>query len=213
MKIGIIGSGMVGTSLAEGFLKQGHEIKIGTRHPTKLNTWFKGKGKQASIGSFSDAAKFGEIIILAAKWTGLGNAISLAGKENFENKIVIDVTNPLDFSKGDSPGILSTPEKSGGAMVQEWLPKSKVVKAFNTINASTMTNPKMEAGTPDFFICGNDDDSKKQVIEIAKKFGWEKIMDLGGINESYWLEALVVLWVRYGAKQNTWKHAFSVLEK
>lgn len=213
MKIGILGSGDVAQQIALGFIRIGDTVKLGTRDTKKLSEWQATAGASASVGSFSDAAAFGEIVVLATRWDGTENAINLAGKENFKNKVVIDITNPLDFSKGMPPGIAVTPKKSGGSIVQEMLPDSKVVKAFNIVNAYTMTNPKMQEGVPDLLICGNDNSAKEFVTTIAKKWGWETITDMGDINESYWLEALVILWVRYGVKTNSWSHAMKLLKK
>jgi predicted dinucleotide-binding enzyme len=166
MRIGIIGSGDVGKALAEGFAKIGEKVIIGSRSPGKLSDF---KKKNIKPGNFEETAKEGEIIILAVKWDGVKNAIRLAGKKNFEGKIVVDVTNPIDFSK-KTPLIESTPKKSGGLMVQKMLPKSKVVKAFNTVAAVRMTAPKMKGGDADLFLAGNYADAKKicQKIRVEK---------------------------------------------
>jgi NADPH-dependent F420 reductase len=213
MKIGIIGSGMVGQQLGIGFTRTGNEVMIGTRDKSKLNDWKKKAGVKASSGSNEEAAKFGEIIVLATAWSGTGNAISLAGKENFSGKILIDVTNPLDFSQGTPPKIAVPFDNSGAQHVQKWLPKAKVVKAFNIINAYTMINPKFEEGYPDLFIAGNDKKAKEEVALIAKQLGWVSIIDLGDLSEAIWLETLTMLWVHYGFKFNSWTHAFKLLKK
>jgi hypothetical protein len=213
MKIGVIGSGIVGQQLGIGLTRLGHEVKIGTRDVSKLKDWLKQAGKKSSVGSNKDAASFGEVIFLCTAWTGTENAINLAGKTNFAGKVVIDVTNPLDFSQGSIPRIASTPENSAGAQVQKWLPDSKVVKAFNIINAHTMIQPKREEGMPDLIICGNDKNAKKVVSEFAKGWGWESIIDIGDISKAYWLEALTMLWVEYGFQNNSWTHAFKLLKK
>ena len=213
MKVGIIGSGNVGQQLGLGFLRTGYEVKIGTRDASKLNEWLKSAGDKASVGSFEDAAKFGEVIVIATFWAGTESAINLAGKDNFKNKIVIDVTNPLDFSQGVPPKFAVTHGNSAGELIQRWLPDSKVVKAFNTISAFIMINPKLEEGNPDLVIAGNDDNAKKTVTEIAKAFGWQNIIDLGDISQSYLLEAFAMLWIIYGFKHNHWTHAFKLLMK
>jgi predicted dinucleotide-binding enzyme len=215
MKIGIIGSGVVGQQLGLGFSRLGHTVKIGTRDGSKLSDWLKLAGKNASAGNNKDAAEFGELIVLATGWAGTENAINLSGKENFAGKIVIDVTNPLDFSKGAPPRLDASPENSGGEKVQKWLPDSKVVKAFNIINAHIMIDPHREEGDPDLFICGNDQKAKDQVKSFAEQWGWKNknVTDLGDISEAYWLEALAMLWIHYGFKNNTWIHAFKLLKK
>ena len=213
MKIGIIGSGIVGQQLGNGFLRLGHEVKIGNREPSKLSEWLKQAGEKASAGSNKEAAGFGELIVLATGWAGTENAISISGKENFAGKTVIDVTNPLDFSKGSPPQLDASPGNSGGEKVQRWLPDSGVVKAFNTINAYIMINAKRAEGDPDLFICGNDPEAKNKVTNFAKQWEWKNIIDMGDISEAYWLEALAMLWIHYGFKNNNWSHAFKLLIK
>jgi predicted dinucleotide-binding enzyme len=212
MKIGIIGPGIVGQQLGLGFIKLGHEVKIGTRDISKLNEWKQNAGQKASIGSFEDTAKFGEALVLATSWMGTENAISLAGKVNFKGKILIDVTNPLDFSMGTPPRLAANLGNSAGEQVQRWLPDTKVVKAFNIINAYVMCNPKLEEGDPDLFIAG-DDDAKKFASSVAEQWGWASVIDIGDISQAYWLETLTMLWVNYAFKHNQWTHAFKLLKK
>lgn len=213
MKIGILGSGIVGTQLGLGFIKIGHEIKMGTRDLSKLDLWVKEAGSNASIGSLEDAAKFGELIVIATSWLGAKNAISLAGEENFSNKTVIDVTNPLGQSEGGMPKFDASPGNSAGERIQSWIPEAKVVKAFNTINAHTMWNPKREEGDPDLFIAGNDENAKIEVSSLAKQWGWKRIIDMGNISQSIWLESLAMLWVNYLFKYKSQSHAFKLLLK
>ena len=165
MKVGILGSGIVGQQLGLGFIRLGHEVKIGTRGTEKLKDWLKEAGSKGSAGSFEEAAKFGEMNVLATFWAGTENAIKLAGKNNFSGKILIDVTNPLDFSQGAPPKFAATPGNSAGEQVQRWLPDARVVKAFNTVNAYVMVNPKREEGDPDFFYAGNNEDAKNKIVE------------------------------------------------
>ena len=216
MKIGIIGSGMVGQQLGLGLLKSGHEVKIGTRSPERLNEWRQKAGGKGSVGSFEDAAKFGEMVFLATKWEkgATENAINMAGIKNFASKIVVDVTNPLIFeAEGQPPKMALGYPLSGGAMVQSWIPQAKVVKAFNIINASIMANPKLKEGTPDLFIAGNDSTAKQAIKDIATKWGWADIHDLGGIEQSYALEALTMIWIIYAFQHNKWGHAFKLLKE
>jgi 8-hydroxy-5-deazaflavin:NADPH oxidoreductase len=213
MNIGILGSGMVGKELGLGLIRLGHSVKIGTRDKSKLDEWLQSAGGNASVGSFREAAEFGEIIFLCTFWGGTQNAIELAGKENFRSKTVIDVTNPLDFSGGMPPKFAAQPGRSGGEIIQETLKDAKVVKAFNIINAYTMIKPDLEDGKADLFICGNDNSAKAEVIKIAEAWGWENVIDMGDISESYWLESLTMLWVHYGVKFQSWGHAFKLLKK
>jgi predicted dinucleotide-binding enzyme len=212
MKIGILGSGDVGKQLGLGLLRLGHHVKIGTRDVSKLSKWLEEADKKASTGSFSEAAAFGEIVFLATLWTGTEQAINLAGKQNFKNKIVVDVTNPLDFSKGAPPKLLSAPAASAGEKIQHMLPDAKVVKAFNTISAFIMIDAAREEGTPDLFIAGHKE-GKKFVTEIALEWGWHSVIDLGDIAQAYLLEAQAMLWITYGFRNNSWSHAFKLLIK
>lgn len=213
MKIGILGSGVVGQQLGIGLIKIGNEVKIGTRDSSKLIDWLKDVDNKGSVGSFEEAAIFGEVIIIATSWKGTENAIELAGKENFTNKVVIDVTNPLDFSEGVPPKFAVTLGNSAGEQIQKILPDSKVVKAFNFVSAYIMCNPKREEGMPTFFVAGNDEEAKKLVIKFAGDFGWEDIIDMGNIENAFWLETLAMFWINYGFKNNNWVHAFKLLKK
>ena len=213
MKIGILGSGVVGQQLGIGFIKIGHEVKIGTRDTSKLNDWLKNVDNKGSVGSFEEAAKFGDLVIIATLWKGTHDAISLAGKHNFSNKIVIDVTNPLNFDEGMPPKFAVTLGNSAGEQIQRILPDSKVVKAFNFVSAYIMCNPKREEGMPTFFVAGNDEEAKKLVMEFVKELGWHEIVDMGNIEQAFWLESLAMFWINYGFKNNNWTHAFKLLKK
>jgi len=209
MNIGILGSGAVGKSLAEGFLKLGNEVKIGTRDESKLKEFV--EGKNISVGSFSDTASFGEILVLAVKGDVVENVVSIAGKDNFSGKIVIDVTNPLKFEKeGEPPKLFTAFPSSLGKRIQELLPDSKVVKAFNTVTSVYMCNPKLEEGIPDMFIAGNG--GKDKIKDFAEKWGWN-VIDVGGIEHAHLLESLAMIWIRYGFMNNYWTHAFKLLKK
>ncbi len=214
MKIGILGTGDVGRALGSGFIKYGYEVKMGSRdaNNVKMKEWVDKSGANASGGTFADAAEFGDIIILATLWTGTENVIKLAGQKNLAGKVVIDTTNPLDFSKGMPPGLALGHTDSGGEQVQRWLPDSNVVKAFNIVGNAHMVNPDFDCGPPDMYICGNDEKAKQTTEEILKQFGWI-VMDIGGIEGSRVLEPLCILWVIYGMKTNSWNHALKMLKK
>ncbi|HUG96398.1 MAG TPA: NADPH-dependent F420 reductase [Nitrososphaera sp.] len=212
MKIGIIGSGEVGQKLADGFIAIGHTVKIGTRSPEKVAQWAARHGGKAFVGSFSDAASFGEIAVLATSWEGVPGALQLAGAGNFSGKVVIDITNPLDFSKGVPPRLAVGRDDSGGETVQRLLPGARVVKAFNIVGNPHMFRPDFPGGPPTMFICGGSERAKKQVAEILDAFGWETI-DIGGIEMSRLLESLAMLWIMYYFKTGTGNHAFKLLRK
>ena len=186
MKIGILGSGEVGRKLADGCIDYGHQVMIGTRNPTKeeIRKWIdNSKHKEnAFVGSFADAASFGELIIISTLWGGTENAINLAISSNFNDKIVIDTTNPLEFAKDSPPKLSLGYDKSAGEVIQSLLPNSKVVKAFNTVGNPHMIHPDFPGGPPTMFICGNFKDAKDTIIEeFLTPFGWETI-DLGELN-------------------------------
>lgn len=215
MKIGILGSGDVGQALGTGLAKLGHEVKLGTRSPEsdKLKAWLARSGGKTSVGTFADAASFGELVILATLWTGTENALRVAKHEHFAGKIVVDTTNPLLFnSEGLPPKLAAGHSDSAGEQVQRWLPKSHVVKAFNTVGNAHMVNPHFPGGPPDMFICGNDAKAKQVVTDLLKSLGWP-VIDLGGIESSRYLEPLAMIWVTYGFRTGSWNHAFKLLRK
>ncbi len=211
-KIGILGSGNVGKMLADGFLKLGYGVQIGSRTPDKLNEWLSTAKGDAKIGTFTDTALFGDVVVLASNWAGTKELIDSVGASAFAGKIVIDVTNPLDFSTG-SPKFSVTLGNSAGEQIQSWLPEAKVVKAFNIVTANYMCNPVLEEGTADMFIAGNDAEAKAFVSEIALKWGWGSCSDMGDVSMSYWLETMAMFWIYFGVINNHWTHAFKLLKK
>jgi len=210
-KIGVLGSGNVGQTLGSGFLSLGCEVKIGSRDPGKLHEWVEKSGAGASAGTFAETAAFGEIVVLATLWSGTESALRMADPKNCAGKVVIDVTNPLDFS-GGKPRLAVGHTDSGGEQVQRWLPGARVVKAFNTVGAPHMIHPDFPGGPPDMFYCGDDEAAKKTVAEICDAWGWGTI-DVGGIEGARLLEPMCILWVDYGIKTGTWNHAFKLLRK
>lgn len=214
MKIGIIGSGVVGQTLGKGFADLGHEVKIGSREPqsVKIKDWAeKTKGK-ATSGTVQGTAVFGELLIIATLGSAVEDAIFSAGIDNFIGKVVIDVTNPLDFTSGKPPK-LSLQDNSNGELIQNMLPDAFVVKTLNIIGNAHMVSPKFEKGKINMLLCGNDKEAKKKVTEILKDFGWENITDLGGIEHSREMENLGLLWAQHGLKNNNWKNAYKKIRK
>lgn len=211
VNIGILGSGDVGKALARGFILLGHDVMIGSRDPEKLRDWAADAGEHASAGTFEETARFGDILVLATLGTGTASAIELAGKSNFDGKVVIDTTNPLDFSTG-APRLSVGFDDSLGEQVQRLLPKARVVKAFNTVGNAHMVKPDFPNGPPTMFIAGNDDESKRLVSQICDHFGWD-VSDLGGIEASRYLEPMCMTWVVHGIRSKSWNHAFKLLKK
>jgi 8-hydroxy-5-deazaflavin:NADPH oxidoreductase len=213
-KIGILGTGEVGKALGSGFAALGHEVRMGSRDAKneKALAWAAKAGPKASSGTFADAAKFADVVVVATIWNGTENALKLAGPDNLVGKVVIDATNPLVFTPNAPPALALGHTDSGGEQVQRWLPKSRVVKAFNTVGNAHMVNPHFPGGPPDMFICGNDAEAKKTVVEILHAFGWPSL-DIGGIEGARLLEPMCILWILYGARSGSWNHAFKLLRK
>lgn len=210
-RVGILGSGDVAKQLGRGFAHHGYEVLLGTREPAKLAAWKQEVGARASVGSFAQAAGFGDVVVLATHGQATEAAIDLAGVPAFAGKLVLDATNPLDFSRGMPPGLFVGTTDSLGERIQRKLPAAHVVKCFNTMSNLKMIDPKFAAGPVKMLICGNDGASKHRAEEILRELGWPGALDIGGIDGARWLEAMVPLWVRAGAALNTWEHIFSVV--
>lgn len=211
MKIGLIGSGVVATTLATGFLKHGHQVVIGTRDAAKLADWAK-QNPQGRVASFAETAKFGDIVVLAVKGGVASEALRGAGAANLANKPVIDACNPiadaapvngvLQFTSGINASLME--------QLQREFPAAKFVKAFNSVGAACMVNPKFAGGKPTMFICGNDAGAKQIVTTILDQFGWET-EDMGAVEAARAIEPLCILWCIPGFRQNDWVHAFKML--
>lgn len=211
MKIGILGSGVVAQSLAGGFLKHGHAVALGTREPAKLAAWAE-KNPAARVASFKDAARFGEIVVLAVKGSVAGDALRAAGAENLAGKTVIDATNPI----ADAPpvnGVLrffTSLEDSLMERLQREFADLHFVKAFNSVGNAFMVNPNFAGGKPTMFICGNEAASKRSVAAICDQFGWD-VADMGAAEAARAIEPLCMLWCIPGLLRNEWTHAFKLL--
>jgi len=212
MKIGIIGSGGVAQTLGSGFLAKGHEVRLGTRDSSKLEEWLGASGEGASVGSFADAAEFGEIVFLSVPGTAIDEVIRTAGADSFDGKTVIDLTNPMDFSDGAPPKFTATVGESLGEQVQRALPNANVVKAFNSIGVAVMLDPIFDGEAATHFIAGNSEEAKQHAAKLIEEFGWD-VVDVGGIEQAFFLEALASLWVNYAFKTNHWTQAFKLLKR
>jgi predicted dinucleotide-binding enzyme len=210
MRVGILGSSDVAKSLARGFLNESHEVMLGSREPGKLARWMNESGKGASTGTFAETAKFGELAVLAVHGTKSVEAVLMAEPNNFEGKVVIDATNPLDMSGGALPKLVGNLGTSGGELNQRAVPRAFVVKAFNTVGHGQFYKPEFAGGPPDMFLCGNDAKAKEQVSRICKNFGWNAI-DVGGIELSHYLEATAMIWIITAFTGGHWNQAFKLL--
>jgi len=204
MKFAVLGTGMVGNALATKLVSLGHEVRMGARDKAneKAAAWARQNGAKASHGTFADAAAFAEIAIVAANGAVVLEVARQAGPDNLAGKVVIDVTNPLDFSQGMPPALIAefANTNSLGEELQKALPTARVVKALNTVNCQVMVDPARVPGKTDIFLCGNDDAAKQTVRELLVSFGWTDPIDLGPISAARGTEGMMPFWLRmYGA--------------
>jgi 8-hydroxy-5-deazaflavin:NADPH oxidoreductase len=203
MNIGVLGTGVVGETIATALAEKGHNVRMGSRSANneKAAAWVKKSNNHATQGDFNDAAAFGEIVFVCLNGAHALDAVRSIDADSINGKIVIDVTNPLDFSKGMPPGLIEGLNNSTslGEEIQNTLPGAKVVKTFNTVTASVMVNPKLiNNGDHTLFVCSNDADAKNKVKHfLVDTFGWkaENLLDLGRIESARGTEAYVPFWV------------------
>jgi len=201
MKIAVLGTGMVGNALATKLVNIGHEIMMGSRSANSDagQEWLRSVGGKAQIGTFADAAAFGETVFDCTNGANSIAALRSAGAKNLRGKILIQVGNPLDTSKGMPPTLTVCNTDSLGEQVQREFPEVRVVKALNTVNCEIMIAPSRVPGDHDLFICGNDGAAKREVAaRLSEWFGWKpgNIIDLGDITNSRGTEMFLALWVR-----------------
>ena len=214
MKVGILGSSVVGQALGGAFLSEGYEVMVGTRNTSKedLVKWQK-QNSSAKLGSFADAAKFGDLLVLAVSGDVAEKVIEQAGKENFTNKVVIDATNPIKKAPPENGVIkfFTSLDRSLMEDLQQLLPNAKFVKAFNSVGNTLMYKPHFPDGKPTMFICGNDEHAKRAVTGILILFGYET-EDMGAVEAARAIEPLCILWCIPGFIRNQWTHAFKLLK-
>lgn len=213
MKIGILGSGNAARALGTGFVALGHEVRLGTRHPDRpnLTNWTDESSGLGGVGSFADAARFGEIVVVATLGVATAEAVREAGVSLFDGKVVIDTTNPLVFHENGPPSLALGHTTSGGEELQKLLPKARVVKAFNIIGHRLFFRPELPGGPPDMFLAGNDDEAKRSVERILHAFGWPSVYDVGGIDASRELEAFLLLWIKLAQQLGNFRIGFRLL--
>ena len=203
MKLGVLGSGLVAQGLSARLAELGHNVVIGTRDPDKLRGW-QSSNQRVLIGSFADTAAHGDMLINATNGAGSLNALTMAGEENLADKILLDVSNPLDFSNGFPPSMTVFGTDSLAEQIQRAFPLAKVVKSLNTVTGRVMTHPlEVANGDHHVFVSGNDADAKSQVTALLRSFGWIHIFDLGDLSTARGAEAYVMLWVRLYGAMNT----------
>ncbi|MEP6616986.1 MAG: NAD(P)-binding domain-containing protein [Ginsengibacter sp.] len=218
MRISVLGTGIVGNTIGSALIQKGHEVKMGSRSASneKAGTWASQNGANASQGSFADASKFGDIIFNCTKGEHSLDALKAAGKENLAGKILVDVSNPLDFSQGMPPTLFLVNDNSLGETIQNEFPGTHVVKTLNTLNCSLMVNPgKIGNGDHHIFICGNDPVSKQKILSLLHEdFNWklENIIDLGDITNSRGTEQLLPIWIRLMVTLGTADFNFKIVK-
>jgi 8-hydroxy-5-deazaflavin:NADPH oxidoreductase len=225
MKCGVFGTGTVGRVIGSRLAELGHEVTIGTRdvdtllartEPDTMGnepflSW-RGMHPKIGIGPFAEAAAAGELLVNATNGAGSLEALHAAGEENVDNKILIDIANPLDFSGGMPPSLFVSNTDSLGEQIQRAFPTVRVVKALNTMNAFLMADPSLLAGGEhSVFVSGNDEQAKARVTEILRSFGWKDVIDLGDITTARGTEMYLPLWLRLWGALGTGTFNISVV--
>lgn len=211
-KVAVLGSGPVGDVLSNGFLAHGFAVMRATREPTKLEAWKQSAKGEAAVGTYTEAAKWADIVVLAVKGSVAEEVLDQCGLDNLANKTVIDTTNPIGNEKPDHGVIryFTNANESLMERLQKKVPAAHFVKAFNSVGNPFMVNPKLEQ-TPTMFFCGNDAGAKQEVADILTKFGQEPF-DCGGVEGARPLESLCILWCIPGMLRNDWAHAFKIIK-
>ena len=213
MNVGIIGSGIVGQTLANGFVTHGYDVLIGTNTPAKQEELRAKTHGRAAVGSFSDAARFGPVVVLAVKGTVAESALAAAGVGQLAGRIVIDTTNPI-ADAAPVNGVLqyfTAQNESLMERLQRAAPAARFVKAFSCVGNALMVNPTLPDGPPTMFICGNDAAAKTEVSWMLQQFGFE-VEDCGGVEGARAIEPLCILWCVPGFLAGRWTHAFKLLK-
>jgi predicted dinucleotide-binding enzyme len=200
VRIGVLGTGVVGQTIATKLIELGDEVTMGSRDATneKAAAWATAEGERAHAGTFADAAAFGELVVNATAGSVSLAVLEAAGAATLAGKVVIDVSNPLDFSQGFPPRLSVANTDSVAEQLQAAFPDARVVKTLNTVNASIMVEPSLVPGDHALFVSGDDADAKAQVTELLGRFGWpaERIVDLGDITTARGTEMYIAIWVR-----------------
>jgi predicted dinucleotide-binding enzyme len=217
MKIGVLGTGMVGEAIGTKLVQLGHEVKMGSRiaNNEKAVAWVNKNHAHtalASQGTFADAAAFGVLIFNCTSGKASLDALRMAGAENLKGKVLIDIANPLDFSRGVPPSLLVCNTDSLGEQIQRAFPETKVVKTLNTMNCNIMVNPALLPEDHIVFVSGNDAEAKATVTALLKDgFGWKSVIDLGDIITSRSVEMVLPLWVSLMGKLGTPMFNFKIV--
>lgn len=218
MKIGVLGTGLVGEAIGAKLVQLGHEVKMGSRtaNNEKAVAWVDKNHAHAALasqGTFAEAAAFGVLIFNCTSGRSSLDALRMAGAENLKGKVLIDIANPLDFSRGMPPSLLVCNTDSLGEQIQRAFPETKVVKSLNTMNCNVMVNPALLPEDHVVFVSGNDAEAKATVTALLKDgFGWKSVIDLGDITTSRGVEMVLPLWVSLMAKLGTPLFNFKIVK-
>jgi predicted dinucleotide-binding enzyme len=198
MRIGILGTGVVGQTIGSKLVQLGHDVMLGSRSATneKAAKWVADNGAGARQGAFADAASFGEIVFNCTSGHVSLEALSAAGAANLDGKVIVDVSNPLDFSKGFPPTLTVCNTDSIAEQIQSAFPNSKIVKTLNTMTAAVMVTPSLVAGEHDVFVSGHDAGAKQRVSDLLRSFGWRTNIHLGDVTSARGAEMILPLWLR-----------------
>jgi len=206
MDVGILGTGIVGKTIGSRLVELGHNVKMGSRQSNNdsARAWARAAGRNASYGTYAEAGAFGEILFNCTAGRGSLSALDSIKNADLNDKILIDIANPLDFSRGMPPLLTVCNYDSLGEQIQREHPTLRVVKALNTMNVDVMVHPKRVRGPHDALLCGNDSNAKSFVTKILIEwFGWENVIDLGDITNSRGMEMAVPLWISLQKKLGT----------
>ena len=214
-KIAVFGTGVVGNTIGTKLIQLGYKVMMGSRTAAneKAISWVEANGKNASTGTFKDAAEFGEIIFNCTKGESALEVFKQAGIDKFNGKVIVDISNPLDFSKGMPPALIPeyTNSNSLGEEIQKLLPGANVVKTLNIVNCEVMVNPMKSGGDATMFMSGNNDESKTTVKTFLNQFGWTDIIDLGDITTARGTEMLLPMWLRIFMATGNGYFAFKII--
>jgi predicted dinucleotide-binding enzyme len=211
-KIAVLGSGQVGQVLADGFIKHGHEVMRGSRDPSKLADWRSKAGARAHVGTFQEAAKWGDSVLLAVKGDAAASVIDTVGPASLAGKLVMDATNPIANAPPEK-GVLrffTNLDESLMERLQRQAPDARFVKVFSCVGNAFMVNPTFPGGPPTMFIAGNSKEAKATVSGFLEQFGWDPA-DMGEAPAARAIEPLCMLWCIPGLTQGSWTHAFKLL--
>lgn len=205
MRIAVLGTGSVGQALATRLVELGHEVAMGARRDDNETgrAWVAKHAAGARSGSFRSATEGAELVFLCTLGSAALEVLEAAGRDQLAGKVLVDVTNPLDFAHGMPPSLFTGPRESLGERIQRAFPETRVVKSLHTVNAAVMVDPARIPGEHVVFVAGEDPDAKERVTELLRSFGWKSVLDLGGIDAARATEAYLLLWVRLWGTQKT----------